>query len=110
MDRKRNRARVAGLAALTATEFNQRFVVGQPVVYTPVRGREATIPPLVTTTRSEAWELGGGTVVVAIKGRAGGVSLAHLDVAPAEAPHWECSQHGRSPERCCDRAALPEAP
>lgn len=39
--------------------------------------------PLVTRTRGECWSLGDGTRVVAVEGHAGGISLAHVDVLPA---------------------------
>lgn len=35
-----------------------------------------------TTTRSEAWMLGDGSVVVLIEGKAGGVHLSHVEVLP----------------------------
>jgi hypothetical protein len=33
-----------------------------------------------TKTRSEAWALGHGAVVVKVEGRAGGVDITHLEV------------------------------
>lgn len=38
------------------------------------------VPPVDTTTRSEAWALGDGSVVVLIEGKAGGVHLSHVEV------------------------------
>lgn len=34
-----------------------------------------------TTTRSEAWALGDGSVVVLVVGRTGGVHLSHIEVS-----------------------------
>lgn len=40
------------------------------------------IPPVDTTTRSEAWAIGDGSVVVLIAGITGGVWLSHVEVLP----------------------------
>lgn len=40
------------------------------------------IPPVDTTTRSEAWAIGDGSVVVLIAGKSGGVCLSHVEVLP----------------------------
>ena len=40
------------------------------------------VSPLDTTTRSEAWTLGDGSVVVLVSGKTGGVHLSHVEVLP----------------------------
>lgn len=55
-----------------------KFPVGSSVIYTPVMGwpeREQS------TVRSLPWALGHGAIVVKIEGRAGGVSIDHLEKA-----------------------------
>jgi hypothetical protein len=60
---------------MTADEWNSMYQVGTKVRYYPV----ADLPEHVETrTRSEAWTLASGHPVVAVEGRAGGVSLQHL--------------------------------
>lgn len=63
------------LTGICADMFNQKFPVGSRFNYFPVKG----IPDSVeVVTRTEAWALGHGAVVVSVNGRAGGVSIAHL--------------------------------
>jgi len=66
----------------TAADWNAAHPVGTPVIYRPIRGRDAGM--CWTATRSEAWDLGDGTPVVSVKGRTGGVSLEHLTVLSPE--------------------------
>ncbi len=54
--------------------------VGTPVRYWSVLPPSESFPPFDTVTRSEAWALGDGSVVVLIKGRTGGVWVDHLEV------------------------------
>jgi len=56
----------------TAQEFNDRYPVGTPVAAFPITRDD---PPLLTTTRTPAWELGHGTPVVS--------ALTHIDPRPA---------------------------
>lgn len=65
MPGKRNNTR-----RLTVEEFNCLYPVGTPCTYTNHPGAN----PEVTKTRSEAWELGHGAMVVLIEGRTGVVS------------------------------------
>lgn len=60
---------------LSADEFNRLCPIGTDVIYYPVLGRKTHER---TVTRSEAWELRSGHVVVKIKGRTGGVSVTNL--------------------------------
>jgi len=80
MDRKRNTRRMQLNGAHTAESWNASHPVGTQVrywyVYPPIDG----FPPVHTTTRSEAWSLGDGTVVVMIAGATGGVALSHIEV------------------------------
>lgn len=62
--------------------WNDRYPPGTPVRYWPVRGRDENIE---TRTRSQAWTLGSGHVVVAVENKAGGVSIDHLDVLTEDA-------------------------
>ncbi len=81
MDRKCNGASPRQLSgAHTAETWNAAHPVGTPVRYWPVLPPNDCIPPLDTTTRSEAWALGDGSVVVLIVGRTGGVHLPHIEV------------------------------
>lgn len=61
---------------LTVAEWNERHPVGSLVLAWPGT-RDAE--PLVTQTRSVAWALGDGHPVVAVEGRAGGISLGHVE-------------------------------
>lgn len=59
-------------AALTAAEFNELYPVGTRVRFYPLRGEPQFEE---SRTRSVAWALGHGDVVVLIEGRTGGVSI-----------------------------------
>ena len=74
------------LSTLSAEEFNARYPVGTAVTFYPLRDNRGTLKgePRASRTRSAAWTLGGGEPVVLIEGKAGGVSLAHLVMAPEE--------------------------
>ncbi|MBK6942054.1 MAG: hypothetical protein IPH13_17890 [Planctomycetes bacterium] len=63
-------------------DFNKRIPVGTPVRYYPVADRSEFIE---TKTRSDAWALGDGSVVVKIEGRAGGVHIDHVFRLPVNA-------------------------
>lgn len=67
----------------TAESWNAAYPVGTHIRYWPVLPPVNT-PPICTTTRSEAWALGNGAVVVLIVGKAGGVSVEHCEVTAAE--------------------------
>ena len=62
---------------MTAEEFNDTYPVGTLVRYQPVKGYVERVD---TCTRSGAWTLGHGAVVVKIEGQVGGVSIDHLGV------------------------------
>jgi hypothetical protein len=64
---------------MTAVEWNERFPVGTPVKAYP---RTRQDEPLMTRTRSEAWELGHGEAVVSVEGYRGGIILAHVKPLP----------------------------
>lgn len=81
MDRKRNARRRQLSGAHTAESWNAAYPVGTRVRYWPVYPPHG-IPPVDTTTRSEAWALGDGSVVVLIAGKSGGVWLSHVEVLP----------------------------
>ena len=60
---------------LTAEAFNKKFPIGSRFKYFNVVG----IPDGVeVTTRTPAWALGSGHVVVSLTGRAGGFHITHL--------------------------------
>lgn len=72
---------------MTAEEFNVIYPVGTKCTYYPLndgRGNlvkdNPTYPALPTKTRSEAWALGHGAVVVAVDGKSGGVSIDHITI------------------------------
>ena len=80
MDRKCNARRRQLSGAHTAASWNAAHPVGTAVRYWPVYPPIESAPPLDTATRSEAWALGDGTVVVCVVGRSGGVALSHVEV------------------------------
>lgn len=68
---------------ITADEFNERHPVGTPVTYHHVIPEVDGILPLITHTRTPAWELGDGTPVVSVQGRSGGMALSHVELRVA---------------------------
>lgn len=66
--------------AHTAESWNAQYPVGTAVRYWPVYPPVNGEPPVDTKTRSEAWTLRDGSVVVLIDGRRGGVHLSHVEV------------------------------
>jgi len=67
-----------------ADQWNSKHPIGTPVRYRPSLLIES-VPHVDTVTRSEAWVLGDGSAVVAIKGLSGGVHLSHLEMIEAGA-------------------------
>jgi hypothetical protein len=57
---------------IPADEWNAKHPPGTPVRYYPVRGR---LESIVTVTRSAAWTLPNGIVVVQLQGRAGSFTV-----------------------------------
>lgn len=82
MDRKRNARRLQLSGAHTAVSWNADHPVGTAVRYWPIYPPIEGVPPRDTTTRSEAWTLGDGSVVVLVEGVSGGVHLSHVEVLP----------------------------
>lgn len=80
MDQKRNARRRQLNGAHTAVSWNAAYPVGTAVRYWPFYPPVEGVPPLDTTTRSEAWTLGDGSVVVLVEGKSGGVCLSHIEV------------------------------
>ena len=80
MDRKRNARRRTYSGAHTAASWNAAYPVGTPVRYYPIIPQIELCPPIETRTRSEAWTLGDGSVVVLVEGKSGGVHLSHVEV------------------------------
>lgn len=70
-------AKAPGRPEMSAYRFNAENPIGTPVRYFPIKGCSDSI---VTKTRSEAWELGHGEVVVKVDGRSGGVCVSHLEI------------------------------
>ena len=66
----------------TADSWNAVHPIGTAVRYWPILPPIDSAPPVDTTTRSEAWELGDGSAVVLIKGKSGGIHLSHVEVLP----------------------------
>ena len=60
---------------MTAEEFNKKYKIGESFIYMSVSGTRGGV---ITKTRSEAWTLGHGEVVVKVEGVTGGVSINHL--------------------------------
>lgn len=67
------------LSKITADEFNAKYQVGTPVKYFPL-STEADYEE--TKTRTPAWTLGHGQVVVSVEGRSGGVCVEHIEIIP----------------------------
>lgn len=65
----------------TAESWNAAYPAGTVVRYWPIYPPIESVSPVDTRTRSEAWTLGDGSVVVLIEGKAGGVALSHVDTA-----------------------------
>jgi len=65
------------LPKMTAEEFNTQYPVGTPVMYYSVKTSEHGV---TTSTRTPAFDLGSGHVLVSLAGKAGGVSIDHLKV------------------------------
>lgn len=82
MDRKRNARRKQLSGAHTAASWNAAHPIGTAVRYWPIYPPVDGIPPMDTTTRSEAWTLGDGSVVVLVVGKTGGVFLSHVEATP----------------------------
>lgn len=80
MARKRNARRRQLSGAHSAESWNAAHSVGTAVRYWPIYPPIGGVPPVDTTTRSEAWALGDGSVVVLVEGKAGGVHLSHVEV------------------------------
>lgn len=80
MDRKRNARRRQLSGAHTAESWNEAYPVGTPVRYWPIYPPIDGVPPVDTRTRSEAWTIGDGSVVVCVEGKSGGVSLSHVEI------------------------------
>ena len=64
---------------ITAEQFNRSYPVGSRFEYFPLKSDPTFVE---TKTRSHAWALGSGDVVVLIEGRTGGVSVEHLRHIP----------------------------
>lgn len=82
MDRKRNARRFQLSGSHTQASWNAAYPVGTAIRYWPIYPPVDGVPAVDTTTRSEAWELGDGSVVVLIAGKSGGVHLSHVEVLP----------------------------
>lgn len=67
-----------------ADAWNAKHPVGTPVkAYPWVRPEHSAFDPasvLITRTRSVAWPLGHGALVVLVEGYSGGIVLEHIDV------------------------------
>lgn len=79
VDRRRNARRRQLSGAHTAASWNAAHPVGTLVRYFPVYPPIESVPPVETRTRSEAWALGDGSVVVLVEGMSGGVHLNHVE-------------------------------
>lgn len=58
---------------MNAEQFNEKFNVGDEVIYINDFGKHEP-----TKTRSEAWELGSGDAVVLLEGKRGGYSVDRI--------------------------------
>ena len=58
---------------MSTEEFNRKFPIGSDVVYMDDQCNE-----ILTRTRSEAWALDHGTVVVKLEGKVGGYDITRI--------------------------------
>lgn len=63
---------------MSAKEFNEKLPVGSAVIYEDDFGEKHN-----TFTRTPAWTLGHGEVVVSLEGRSGGYSLERIGTRPS---------------------------
>jgi hypothetical protein len=82
MDRKRNARRRQLNGAHTFRSWNDAHPVGTRVRYWPIYPPIESVPPFDTRTRSEAWAIADGSVLVCVEGKPGGVALTHIEVLP----------------------------
>ena len=82
MDNRRNARRRQLSGAHTEESWNAEYPIGTPVRYWPIYPPHGGLQPDETKTRSEAWTIGDGSVVVLVVGRAGGVHLSHIEPLP----------------------------
>lgn len=64
---------------MTAEQFNEKYPIGTKVLYWPFTRDEEGIQ---SETRTPAWNLGDGSPVVSVNGKAGGIHLSHVEVTP----------------------------
>ena len=62
---------------MICAQFAAQAPIGTPCRYYPVKPFDAR-DAIDSKIRSEPWVLGHGAVVVAIEGKAGGVSIEHI--------------------------------
>lgn len=80
---KSHRPPTAAQLAKTCAFFNTKHPVGTAVIYTSVRDDPQTAR--ATKTRSEAWIMGGHSVMVMVEGVSGGVLVDHVVKSPPAA-------------------------
>ena len=70
------------MVRLTCKKFNDQYPIGTVVRYWPIRRANGMFEgvPTIAPTRTPAWDV-CGEPVVKIEGKAGGVSLAHIEIA-----------------------------
>jgi hypothetical protein len=68
---------------MTIEQARERFPIGTEVKYFPVKEEEAFH---VAKVLSEPWSAGSGHLLIIISGRAGGVSVNHLEAFPESTP------------------------
>jgi hypothetical protein len=99
---------------ITADQWNAAHPVGTPVLAWPGFLDDE---PLSTRTRTPAWTLGHGDVVVSVDGYAGGIVLDHIEVRDADDTTAETPvpDHTHPPFETCDtcdtcQGVVPGAP
>ena len=61
---------------ITSDDYNAKYLIGEPVVYTPADGSE----PFKTKTRSIAWDQQLSVPSILIEGQIGGVPLTQIEI------------------------------
>lgn len=64
------------LRNMTAKTFNQRFPIGSTFIYHPTPGMPEQED---VVTRSVAWHMRNGRLVVRVEGKIGGISVSRME-------------------------------
>jgi hypothetical protein len=80
--KSRNTNKLYEAAKDSAARFNECWPIGTCVKYYPALATNSDY--VESKTRSEAWAISSGSVIILIEGKSGGVSLGHIEVLPGQ--------------------------